>query len=120
MRLQITSQNNGFLIVEVMIAFSLFTLFLVSTLLLSSTTDVMKAFSIKILSEMKETIPKLDSLITSSFMDNSEFSTSFLGNDTKIFTLNSYSLAKSDYANGWGRNNCNSRIDLKRMITFFK
>jgi len=102
MRLQITYQNSkwisGFMIVEVMLAFSIFTLFTISIMTLNSSMQRLKIWSINELEKMKLLVVDFDSGVYAS-------STPY-GNTTKIYSNDLFRLSRSDYIKGWGREFC--------------
>lgn len=117
MKLQITYQNKnrldgitgrcesrGFLTVEIMLAFSLFTLFTISTFTLSSSMQSLREWSIRELEKMKSSVLSFDR----GEFDNS----SYYGNETKILENDMFRIAKSDYKKAWGRNSCNPRFEI--------
>jgi hypothetical protein len=102
MKSPITSQNNGFLIMEVMIAFSLFILFTLSTFTLITSMQQLKVWSINELIKIEKAIYDIDNRIDISLED--------YGNDTVIFINKLFKISDSNYQNSWGRDSCNTRI----------
>lgn len=94
--------SSGFLIMEIMLAFSLFILFSISTFYLLSSIQIMKEWSIKTLNEMKERVELMDIGIIDSTIP--------YGNDTNIISNSLFLKTKSDYIESWGRNSCFPRI----------
>jgi hypothetical protein len=111
MKSQTIFQNRGFLTVEVMIAFSLLTLFIISTFTLSSTVQSMKVFSINLLDKLENSVHEADQFIKNDWSGDIE--TENLGNDTRVYRFDPFRIAHSNYQNGWGRDNCDPRIDFK-------
>lgn len=103
MRLPTILQNNrkGFLVYEVMIAFSLMTLFIISTIALKATMQELRLFSVKRLENLKSAI----SGIASS-------SQSLYGNDTKETKIGPLTILSSDYYSAWGRDSCKARFSF--------
>ncbi|MEK7095310.1 MAG: hypothetical protein AAB917_01480 [Patescibacteria group bacterium] len=101
MRLPTTLQNNreGFLVYEVMIAFSLMTLFIISTIALKATMQELHLFSIKRLENLKSAVSGLASS-----------SQGLYGNDTKETKIGPLTILSSDYDNAWGRDSCKARF----------
>jgi len=102
MKSQITYQNRGFLTVEIMLSFSLFILFTISTFTLYFSIQELKIWSIKELYKMEDLVKKMDKRI--------DLVRTKYGNDTYILSNDLFSISESDYVNAWGRNSCNPRF----------
>ncbi len=98
--------------IEIMLAFSLLILFTISTFDLASSVIVMKKFLLKTLESLEISTQKADKLIASNFDDLSGFLTSKYGNHTNIFRLEPLTITSSNYAQAWGRDNCNPRLTM--------
>jgi len=85
-----TSTVKGFLLPEIMIAFSLMTLFLVSSLALSATSQGLREQALK----------KLERL------------------PTMLSDMASSSLLRQNYAEEWGRDNCSTRLTFDKDESF--
>ncbi len=94
-------KNRGFLIPEIMMAFSLMTLFLTSAIILSSTMQSLHDQAIRHL----ENLEFATHAIASSTLAKKPY-----GNDSQETFLNPFTLLQSDYINAWGRDNCNPRL----------
>lgn len=106
MKSQIISINNhkGFLLPEIMIAFSIMTLFIVSFLVLSFAMDRLRVQAVQHLDRLEFVIPN----IASSTLHTKKL----YGNDTQEIFLDPITLLVSDYANGWGRDTCDPRFSF--------
>ncbi len=107
MKLPTTLVNRGFLLPEIMIAFSLMTLFLVSALALTTTMQ-------RLHDQAVEHLTKLEMVI-----ENMSSSTMRLyGNDSIENFFDPLTLLTSDYANAWGRDSCSSRFSFNPTNVF--
>lgn len=107
MKLQIIYQNNkGFLLLEVMLAFSLFILFTISTFYLTGSMDGLKIWSVKELEKIKDLSYKIRNDIGTT--------KTLYGNDSKISSNELFEIVHSDYVNSWGRNSCANRIGFNK------
>ena len=116
MKLQIIFQNSfykkGFLTAEIMLAFSLFILFTISTFTLLASMQRLKTLSLKELDKMKDFVYKMDNSIDLAIVQ--------YGNDSQVLSNYLFTLSKSDYVESWGRNSCNSRINFdQNKIKYF-
>lgn len=102
MRLQIVYQNRGFLTVEIMLAFSIFTLFTLSTFVLSSSVQRLKVWSVNELDKIAISTHEIENKVD---LDITQY-----GNDTVIMSNKLFSVSQSDYIKSWGRNSCNQRV----------
>lgn len=103
MKLQIIYRNSkGFLVLEVMLAFSLFTLFTISTFYLAGSMDGLKIWSLKELDKIKE--------FSHNIWNDIDTKKSMYGNDSQISSNELFEIVRSDYINSWGRNSCSNRI----------
>ena len=112
MRLPTTSitsykNNLGFLTVEIIIAFSLFILFTISTFALDSSIRQLKTWSVNRLAYIKESSEKL----------NISTTTLMYGNDSTIISSGPFSITTSDFANAWGQSSCSPRITFDKNKT---
>lgn len=94
--------DQGFLLPEAMIAFSLMTLFLVSALALSSTMEKLRVQAIHHLERLEYSIANISS--TTLYIEKP------YGNDTREISIDPVTLLFSDYQNGWGRGGCDPRL----------
>ncbi len=94
-----SGRNSGFLLPEIIIAFSLMTLFLVSTTILSATMHALHAQAEKNLENIPGAISGLASSTKNSY-----------GNDSYESSSTPLTLLSSDYIKGWGRDNCYPRL----------
>ncbi len=101
---------------EIMIAFSLMTIFLISALTLSFTMQKLRKQSVDHLLRLESAISNLPSFPSSSTSSASASSTLYVetpyGNDTREIFLDPITLLSSDYDNGWGRDACNPRFSF--------
>jgi hypothetical protein len=98
------SSRRGFLTIEIMLAFSLFTLLTISTFTLSFSMQTLRQWSIKELEKMESLVMSFDEGIFDNSYD--------YGNETKVLENSLFRISKSDYKRAWGRNSCNPRIDF--------
>ncbi len=113
MKLQIHSINKtskGFLIVELILVISLFSLFIISTLYLKFSSERLKIWSINELIRLKDSVKTAD-----LFIKGSEFKGEYFGNYSKIIRLYPFEFIKSDLINSWGSSNCYPRISFYTM-----
>lgn len=104
--------HGGFLTMEILLAFSIFTLFTVSTFVLSSSMQELKIWSIEELDRMK--------ILSNDIINNINLKKVAYGNDTSIFSNYLFSMAKSDYIESWGRNSCYQRFEFnKDKVQYF-
>jgi len=111
MRLQIIYRNrikdSGFMMVEVMLAFSIFTIFTISIFTLNSSMQRLKIWSVNELQKMK--------ILVADF-DNGVYASSTLyGNNTKIYSNDLFRISKSDYGKAWGREVCYPRLSFDQI-----
>lgn len=101
MRLQIILQNKGFLTIEIMLAFSLMTLFTISVFTLSSSMQKLKIWSLEELYRLQNVLENIDTLSSTS---------SKYGNNTDLFYTDPLTISHSDYVTAWGRDSCFPRL----------
>ncbi len=112
MKSQIIYLNNcadhtkGFLTMEIMLAFSLFILFTLSTFTLSLSMQKLKIWSLNELDKIKELTHKMDL--------RTNLSKELYGNDSEILSNDLFSLTQSDYVESWGRNTCDSQLKFNQ------
>lgn len=97
---------------EVMLAFSLMTIFTITTFTFNASMQELHSWSLNALDNLKKNIEDIDVLVNSGFTNIDNIHVSLFGNDTKIFSSGSISLAHSDYKNAWGRDSCYPDIVL--------
>jgi hypothetical protein len=114
MKLRITLHTKGFLIAEIMIAFSLLTLFSISTITLLTSTTALREFSFKKLERL--------SFVTMNISSSTLFSKSNYGNDSRVSHLDPLTLVDSDFANAWGRETCDPRdlLDTTKTLHIYQ
>ena len=117
MKSQIICQNSkrrlgGFLTVEIMLAFSLMTIFIISTFTLTSSMMALKVWSVNELDRLEKSAHDFNAGIYEVQAD--------YGNDTKIVSNSLFDMAKSDFVESVGRNSCNPRIyfDKDKVLYF--
>jgi hypothetical protein len=125
MKLQIILVNRGyqsvpggFIMMEIILAFSLFSLFTISYFTLNSSMQSIKVWSINELDSLKSSVHKMDNLINTNLIDKISSSTHY-GNFSKLFNINDLSIIKSDLVNSWGSTNCSSRIFFNPSKTYY-
>ncbi len=104
MKSPITSNTKGFLVGEAMIAFSLMTLLITSTVILSATMNELRASATRMLEHIPFAIENLASTTLTT--------KKVYGNDTITTSLDPFLLSTSDYVTAWGRDTCDPRLDL--------
>ncbi len=97
---------------EIMLAFSLMILFTISTFTLTSSAQELKAWSLKELEKLKIAVRNAD-----GFEGSMEFE--YYGNDTKQFSIDPFTLIRSDYVEAWGRNSCYPRLKFDEDRTIY-
>jgi hypothetical protein len=102
MKSQTISHTRGFLISEIMLAFSILTLLLTSAVVLSVTTDELKKSAEQKLENLESTY--------SDISNDRNFSESLYGNDTTQKYFEPITETNSDYGNAWGRETCSPRL----------
>lgn len=111
--------GRGFLTVEIMIAFSIFTLFTISTFTLISSIQNMKIWSIKELIKLKNSVQIMDDFIDNSVL-SSDLNVSMYGNDSFKIGIEPFNIIHSDLINSWGRDTCFPRINFdQKKIQYF-
>lgn len=124
MRLRTILQNNlhkkkGFLVAEAIIAFSIASLFITSSMVLSRTMQNLHDQSVKKLIGIEASVLEAD-----FFLENDYFSSttvvnrSLYGNDTEQFEIGDITVLNSDFDNGWGRDSCNPRLSYDANMFF--
>lgn len=102
MKSQIISVNNkGFLLSEVMLAFSLMVLLVSSILVLSASMDGLRGRGEQILENLDGAFEDIASTTLTKKL---------YGNDTDEFFLDPLTRLASDYEVGWGRETCDPRL----------
>jgi uncharacterized secreted protein with C-terminal beta-propeller domain len=96
--------DNGFLTIEIIIAFSLFILFTISAFTLDTTMKQLKVWSTNRLVYIKDSAEKLYTSTT----------TIKYGNDSRIVSSGPFSITQSDYINAWGQSSCSPRITFDK------
>ena len=96
--------NGGSLIVEIMISFSLFILFTITTFTLYGSISKMKQWSLNELNQMY--------VLSKNIINNIDLKTSYYGNYSKIFSNKLFNLSKSDFQKSWGRTYCDQKFVL--------
>ena len=121
-------RRNGFLTIEIMIAFSIFTLFTLSIYSLNTSMLEIKIWSLKELDILKSSTISMDYLIKNYNVGNTKNDNLFdlnqsielYGNNSRILNSNLFSTTKSDYVESWGESSCSSRIIIDRnKIEYF-
>ncbi len=103
------TNNSGFLIVEIMIAFSLFTLFTISTFTLISSIQNLKIWSSRELIKLKDSAYIMDNFIRNRIF-LPDIHIFMYGNDSFLIQNEPFTITYSDLLNAWGGNNCSPRI----------
>lgn len=101
----VINSRGGFLLPEMMIAFSLMIFFLTSILILSITTRELRQYGIMKLEKLEQAVTNI-AYATSSGK---------YGNDTTETYAEPLILLNSDYANAWGRDSCNANITFNMI-----
>ena len=110
---QSQGRYRGFMMIEIMLAFSLFTIFTISIYSLTSSFQSMKIWSLKELSKLENSVHAMDSFASSTTL-------SMYGNDSQIFTADPFSATKSNLIDSWGGSTCSPRIDFDQSkITLY-
>jgi hypothetical protein len=113
MKSRVISRDKGFLISEIMIAFSLMIIFLSSAIILSASAQEFR----------KVALNKLERLewISENQASTTIYTQALYGNDTVEYHLDPITKIQSDYESGWGKGTCDPRIDVDinkfRLIT---
>ncbi len=95
---------------EIMLAFSILTLFIVSTIYLNTSVQQLKIWSIKELERMEDLTIGMDTFTNLSHKQ--------LGNYTKIWFNDLFSVSISDYQGAWGQDSCNLQKSIKDIALF--
>ena len=98
------NKNSGFLLPEMIIAFSLLTLFLTSTITLYFSIHYLREDGIRHLDRLKQAISNIASLSEVTYIP--------YGNDSVRISSESLTLLRSDYANALGRDSCDIVFNL--------
>ncbi len=101
----------GFMMIEIILAFSLFSLFTISYFTLNLSMQSLKIWSIKELNLLKNSVFQLDNFIKNENI-NKNFNQINYGNYSKLINLNDLSIVKSNFVDSWGSSNCLSRINF--------
>jgi hypothetical protein len=108
MRLRTTYQNSkdgsGFMIVEVILAFSILTLFTISIFALNSSMQRLQIWSISELEKLK--------ILVKDFDNETYASSTVYGNNSVVYSNELFRLSKSDYKKSWGRDTCYPRLQF--------
>ncbi len=112
MKSQIISKTRGFLIGEIMIAFSLMPLFLTSAIVLSAASSRLHEYAVHKLAELSQ----IGANISSTTLIHARQ----YGNDTEESVLDPINFTSSNYETGWGRDTCDPRlaIDLTKYALY--
>lgn len=118
MKLQIISindKNSGFLMIEMIIAISLFTLFMISIYSYSMSINSLKIWSINELEILKNSVKLSDDIINNLLFNGIRY-----GNDSKIISINPFTFVKSNLIDSWGGLTCNPRIkfDQSKIVYY--
>jgi len=103
------NRGGGFMMVEVMIAFSIFIIFTISIFTLDSSMKTLKIWSINELEKMEKLVKETDSGIN--------LVKSRLGNDSYIYSNEMFSFTQSDYKKSFGRSSCDPRLTFTGKVT---
>lgn len=106
------SVTKGFLLGEIMLAFSLMTLFITSAIVLSATMEHLHAEGV----EQLENVEYASMSLASSTLRTSRP----YGNDTIEYFLDPLTNLQSDYHTSWGRETCDPRLtfDIEKVEIF--
>lgn len=102
MKSQITSRINGFLLSEMMLAFSLMTLFLTSALILRTTMEELQEVGVEKLERLE--------WVATHIASTTLFTRKAYGNDTEEMFLEPITILNSDYISAWGRETCDPKF----------
>ena len=108
------SQTCGFLTVEIMIAFSLFALFTISTSALDSSMQNLKIWSSKELNNLKILADEMNLYLKNGTIGKDTVFSDY-GNDSSKIFIGSLNITKSDFVNSWGSPSCSQRINFDSM-----
>ena len=104
--------HGGFLLPEIMISFSLMTVFLISAIILSSTMQGLRRQAVEHLERLDDT-----TFLADYFLLNKVFASSSIsymkkqyGNDTYEIDIEPVTLLISDYINAFGRDSCSPSL----------
>ena len=104
--------DGGFLLPEIMISFSLMTVFLISAIILSSTMQGLRRQAVEHLERLDDT-----TFLADYFLLNKVFASSSIsymkkqyGNDTYEIDIEPVTLLISDYINAFGRDSCSPSL----------
>jgi hypothetical protein len=97
-------RNRGFMIVEVMLAFSIFTIFTISIFSLDLSMQRLKIWSLNELDRMELLVRDFDRGIYAS--------STMYGNSTMRYSNRIFTLAHSNYSDAWGRGTCYPRLSF--------
>ncbi|MDQ5893666.1 MAG: hypothetical protein QG640_678 [Patescibacteria group bacterium] len=99
-------------------AFSLLILFTLAAFTLQSSMWKLKEWSLEELESLKISVLGADEFAKGGFQNLLGFGS--FGNNTKLFTINPFVLAHSDYEAAWGRSGCYPRLKLdEENIEYF-
>lgn len=105
------------------LAFSLMTLFLVSTMVLSSTMQKLHDTAREHLISLRFSTKSADHFISTGYLfSTTTFIEKQYGNDTREIYIEPLTILSSDFQNAWGRDNCDPRIsfDISKIKTYFQ
>lgn len=109
MKSQAVSLTNGFLIPEIMIAFVLMTLFIISLTSLIITKNQMKITADKILDRL--------TYVSGNVSSTALYTNRLYGNDTAEKYLEPITILNSDYNQAWGRETCDPELTITPTTT---
>lgn len=103
---------NGFIMMEIILAFSLFILFTVSIFSLKFSFKNLKIWSIDELNTLKNSVKEFDGYLSIGMIGH-DFSFSNYGNFSKLISNDSFKIVKSNLIDSWGSANCSARINFQ-------
>lgn len=118
MKLRIISINNfktedesGFITMEIILAFSLFAIFTISTFTLNLSFQKIKTWSVGELNILKTSVKEMDNYLSNGITGISLIFLNY-GNFSKLISNESFNVVKSDLVDSWGSQNCLRRINF--------
>lgn len=118
MKLQIIYKNKyekGFLIFEIMISFSLFIIFTVSSMSLSYTNTYLRQKGIDIFEQIKKDVFEVNNYINSNaYSTSTPYFKSYFGNFSNLYSFGQFDIIIPDLINSVGRDSCYPRMDFDR------
>ncbi len=107
------SSEKGFLIPEMMLAFSLMTVFLVSAIILSSTMRSLRNQAIQHLEKLGGATRAMDLYLKEKTLASTTFySMKQYGNDSYEMKIDPLTVLISNYSNAWGKDSCKARLNI--------